>query len=216
MVTRWHKGQVRGEAILQRGRTIGLFGGSFNPAHDGHLYIAKAALQRLGLDEVWLLVSPGNPLKPKTGMAPFKERFASAASLVGQHPAIRVRQIEKILGTRYSADTICALKNELPGTKFIWLMGADNLTNFHLWHRWEYIAQSIPIAVFDRSEYALHSLKLNLAGKYARYRVAPSKLKTANTPAWSYVTIARHAGSATNIRNQHGDNWFANEKRKDT
>ncbi|MBL4836332.1 MAG: nicotinate (nicotinamide) nucleotide adenylyltransferase, partial [Kordiimonadaceae bacterium] len=214
MAACWHKGQVRGEAAQLRGRTIGLYGGSFNPAHGGHLHVAKEALKRLDLDEIWFLVSPGNPLKADHGMAPFEKRFDSAVTIVGQQPKMRVRQLEKKLGTCYSADTINALKTDLPTTNFIWIMGADNLTNFHLWYRWEFIADSIPIAVFDRTGYALHSLKNNLATKYARYRVAPNKLKTAHTPAWTFVTIPRHTGSATNIRNQHGDNWFANEERK--
>ena len=126
---------------------IGLLGGSFNPAHSGHRAITMAAIEALGLDEVWWLVSPGNPLKDKaTDMAPFNVRFASARKMAG-HAPIRVSAIEQRLGTRYTVDTLAKVQRLYRGHEFIWLMGEDNLVNFDQCKGWRHIAKSIPIAV---------------------------------------------------------------------
>ncbi len=216
MNTPWKTGTLFREAALNKGRSIGLYGGSFNPAHKGHLHIALEAIKRLKLDEVWFLVSPGNPLKEIDGMASFEERMESARARVRGHSKIRVRDIELGLETSLSVNTLSALKSEMPATNFVWLMGADNLASFHLWNDWQKIADILPIAVFDRPEYALKGLFSRFARQYARNRVPQQNLKTAKKPAWTFVTIPRHPGSATQIRNQHGDNWYANWKRKDT
>ena len=132
---------------------IGILGGSFNPAHGGHRAISLAAIRALGLDEVWWLVSPGNPLKDQANdMAPFAIRFASARRMA-RHAPIRVSAIEARLGTRYTADTLRTLPRLYPRHRFIWLMGADNLAGFHRWRDWRTIARQVPIAVIARPGY---------------------------------------------------------------
>jgi len=199
-----------------KGRTIGLYGGSFNPAHKGHLHIANEAIKRLGLDEIWLLVSPGNPLKSETGMAPFEQRLASIRTLVGSHPKMHVTDIEQTLATRFTCDTIHALHSSLPEANFIWVMGADNLVGFNKWQNWQDITEMLPIAVFDRAGYAIQGFSSDLARHYRKFRTTAKTLKRTLAPAWAFVTIPRHDGCATDIRNQHGTNWFVNEQGKDT
>ena len=130
----------------------GLLGGSFNPAHKGHRRISVQAMRALGLDELWWLVSPGNPLKPAKGMAPLSARFASAKRAARGLP-IRVTAIERELGTRYTVDTLRALRRRFPERQFVWLMGADNLAQFHRWRDWRRIAATVPIAVIARPGY---------------------------------------------------------------
>src|SRR5665213_3785307 len=130
----------------------GLLGGSFNPAHRGHRAISRAALGALGLDEIWWLVSPGNPLKPERAMAPLPARFASALRAARRLP-VRVTAIERDLNSVYTADTIRSLVRLYPRRRFIWLMGADNLASFHLWRDWRTIAATVPIAVIARPGY---------------------------------------------------------------
>lgn len=195
-------------AALSRGRTIGLYGGSFNPAHEGHLYIAEEALKQLKLDEVWFLVSPQNPLKSEDGMAPFEHRLKSADSFTRQNPRLRTLDIEEHIGSQYSAITIATLKKAMPFTRFVWMMGADNLKTFNRWKHWQLIAEMVPIAVFDRSGYALGGCAGEFARTFAKNRVQASALKHSPAPAWSLVTIPRHPASATIIRSQRGNNWF--------
>ena len=133
-------------------RRVGLLGGSFNPAHGGHRRISLFARKALGLDEVWWLVSPGNPLKPKAGMAPLEARFASALQQARAAP-IRVTAIERDLRTRYTVDTLRRLLQRYPRHQFVWLMGADNLAQFHYWKAWRSIARTLPIAVIARPGY---------------------------------------------------------------
>lgn len=134
------------------GRATGLLGGSFNPAHGGHRAISRFAQRALGLDELWWLVSPGNPLKPRAGMAPLAARVASAR-LQARRAPIRVTAIERELGTRYTIDTLRALRRRYPRRRFIWLMGADNLAQLHRWRDWRGIARMLPIAVIARPGY---------------------------------------------------------------
>lgn len=133
-------------------KRIGLLGGSFNPAHKAHRAISLHALRALELDEVWWLVSPGNPLKPAKGMAPFEARMASARKMA-KHSPIRVTAIERRLKTRYTVDTLNKLPTLYPRHRFIWLMGADNLGQFHKWEGWRRIAHQVPIAVVARPGY---------------------------------------------------------------
>jgi nicotinate-nucleotide adenylyltransferase len=133
-------------------KLTGLLGGSFNPAHGGHRAISLAAIEALELDDFWWLVSPGNPLKPASGMAPFQARFASALR-ASTHSPINVTGIERELGTRYTIDTLRALIRRFPRRQFVWLMGADNLSQFHLWKDWREIAALVPIAVATRPGY---------------------------------------------------------------
>src|SRR5690349_15694056 len=124
---------------------IGLLGGSFNPAHEGHLHVSEVALKRLHLDYVWWLVAPQNPLKPVCGMAPLRERLAYAAEKFEHHPRILIVDVETALGTRYTIDTLRALKGRFPEVRFVWLMGTDNLEQFARWRRWPEILAKVPI-----------------------------------------------------------------------
>lgn len=184
-------------------RRIGLLGGSFNPAHSGHLHISQLALQRLDLDEVWWLVSPQNPLKPVRGMAPFAKRLASAEALAKGHSRIKVSAIEAALGTRFTADTIAALQRRFPQTRFVFLMGSDNLAQLPRWRRWNEIAENIPIAVFDRPQTSLKALAGQAAQRYARARLpgdAARRLAEIEPPAWTFFHARLDPRSATEIR----------------
>ncbi len=134
----------------------GLLGGSFNPAHGGHRSISLLAMHALGLDALWWLVSPGNPLKPVAGMAPLRARLASAQRMA-RGTRIRATAIETSLGTRYTVDTLRALVRRHPDRRFVWLMGADNLAQFHRWRDWRGIARAMPIAVIARPGYDAHA-----------------------------------------------------------
>jgi len=144
--------------IYTKNRVVGLFGGSFNPAHSGHLHISEYALKKLGMDEIWWLVSPKNPLKSADSLADYSERFASAKELTKHNRQIFVSDIEQKIGTKYSYQTIAYLQKKHKGTRFIWLMGADNLALFHRWQRWQEILEMLPVTVFDRSPYSFTSL----------------------------------------------------------
>ncbi len=146
----------------------GLLGGSFNPAHPGHRRISLQAMRRLRLDEVWWLVSPGNPLKAQEGMAPLVARYASAVEMA-EGAAIRPTAIEGELGTVYTVDTIAALKRRFPDRRFIWLMGADNLGQFHRWRDWRKIARMVPIAVMTRPGYVGRALAAPAMGWLRRF-----------------------------------------------
>ena len=137
---------------MRHGARVGLLGGSFNPAHRGHRRVTLAAIDALALDEAWWLVSPGNPLKPAAGMAPFAARLRSARGMARRAP-IRASDIEARLGTRYTADTLTALVRRYPRRRFVWIMGADNLAQFHRWREWRRIARTVPIAVVARPGY---------------------------------------------------------------
>jgi nicotinate-nucleotide adenylyltransferase len=183
------------------GRAIGLLGGSFNPAHDGHRYISLEALKRLALDEVWWLVSPQNPLKPRAGMAPLAERLAGARQ-AARHPRIMVSDLEARLGTTYTAETLARLA-QIPGQRFIWLIGADNLLQLPRWQHWERIFVLAPIAVFDRSPYSQTAVASKAGYRFARARVAETAahtLKDKATPAWTYIHLPPHPASSTAIR----------------
>lgn len=186
-----------------RGRTIAVMGGSFNPAHRGHLDIALLALERLRADEVWWMVSPQNPLKPADGMAPFAERKASAERLARGHRRIRVTDIEVLLGTRFTADTLSTLVTGAPHTRFIWVMGADNLAGFHRWAEWKQIFNSVVIAVFDRPTYSLRALSGPAARRFAKARIrqrAGGSLGKRRAPAWVFFHTPLNSLSATSIR----------------
>jgi nicotinate (nicotinamide) nucleotide adenylyltransferase/ribosome silencing factor RsfS/YbeB/iojap len=184
-------------------RRIGLLGGSFNPAHGGHLHISREALRRLDLDEVWWLVSPQNPLKPAAGMAPFVARLAAAKALAAADRRIRVSDIEARLGTSYTADTLRALRRRFPAARFVWLMGGDNLAQFPYWRRWQDIFRTVPIAVFDRPGTALRALAGSAAQRFAAARVPASaarRLASRLPPAWVFFHTRLDPRSATRIR----------------
>lgn len=186
-------------------RRIGLLGGSFNPAHEGHRHISLEALKRLGLDEVWWLVAPQNPLKPVAGMAPFADRLAGAKAFA-RDPRIRVLDLESQLGTRYSADTIAALQARYPRQRFVWLMGADNLAQIRHWRRWRSIFERLPVAVFARPTYCRRALAELAAKRFARARVAPTARRLADLkpPVWVFLPVKLDPSSATAIRSRRG------------
>jgi nicotinate-nucleotide adenylyltransferase len=182
-------------------------GGSFNPAHDGHRHISLEALKRLGLDEVWWLVSPQNPLKPNDGMAPFAKRLAAARGMA-RSPRIKVLDLEARLGTRYTVDTVAAVRRLFPRTRFVWLMGADNLKQIRHWRRWREIFRRVPIAVLDRPTYSLAALSDLAAQAFARYRVPPGaarNLAEHRPPAWTFLPIKLSHQSASALRQKNTD-----------
>lgn len=183
-------------------RRVGLLGGSFNPAHEGHRHVSLAALRRLRLDAVWWLVSPQNPLKPVAGMAPFAERVAGAAE-VARHPRIKATGIEAALGTRYTADTLAALRRRFPNVRFVWIMGADNLVQIPRWDRWSRIFHTAAIAVFDRNPYSYKALAGKAGRRFANRRVPERQagvLAKMPPPGWVFLHVRRHPASATQIR----------------
>lgn len=184
-------------------RRVGLLGGSFNPAHDGHIHIAREALKRLALDEVWLLVSPQNPLKSARDMAPLVVRLAGAKAQCGADPRLRAMSLETAMGTRYTADSLAVLRKRFPKTRFVWLMGADNLDQIHRWQNWRRIFHAMVIAVFARPAYDVKALAGKAARALSTARVAPSRarsLATFDPPAWTFFPVRHHPASATRLR----------------
>ena len=191
---------LRPPGPIASGLRIGLLGGSFNPAHDGHLYVSEVARRRLGLDYVWWLVAPQNPLKPPEDMAPLAKRLAAARALAGRDRRLIVTDIERSLGTRYTIDTLKALTRRFRGVRFVWLMGSDNLDQFHRWRRWTDIARLVPIAVVERPGSLLAPLRAK-----AMQRLAASRTqKLRPPPAIIVVDGRRNEASATAIRNSQG------------
>jgi nicotinate-nucleotide adenylyltransferase len=184
-------------------RRIGLLGGSFNPAHEGHRHISLEALKRLGLDEVWWLVSPQNPLKAGDGMEPLATRVARARQIVGHHPRIRVDAPELALGTRFTLDTVRALRRTYPKARFVWLMGADILPQLVDWLGWRDLFQSIAIAAFARPGWSYPALASAAPSAFARYRIDSNQarmLPSAAPPAWCFIPSRLDSHSATAIR----------------
>ena len=191
-------------------RRIGLLGGSFNPAHAGHLHISEEALKRLDLDEIWWLVSPKNPLKKASELAEYEVRFAYAKQLA-RHPRIKVLDLEQRRGLYYTIDTIRYVIKRNRHSQFVWLMGADNLAGFHRWRSWRSIASLLPIAVIDRAPYALRALNAPFARSFSATRVpasAASQLAITPAPAWLYLSVPRHPLSSTYLRKTLGKNAF--------
>ncbi len=183
-------------------RRIGLLGGSFNPAHEGHRHVSVEALKRLGLDEVWWLVSPQNPLKSDDGMEPLASRVARAR-MITRHPRIRVDAPELLLGTRYTLDTVRALRRRYPHAKFVWLMGADILPQLVRWQGWRELFAAIPIAAFARPGWSYPALLSAAPRAFARYRVTAEQargLATCEPPAWCFIPSRLDGHSATAIR----------------
>jgi len=188
------------------GRRVGLLGGSFNPAHAGHLHVSRMALRRLGLDAVWWLVSPQNPLKGEDGMAPYAARMAGARR-AARDPRIFVSDLETRTGTRYTADTLALMVAAFPKRRFVWLMGADNLVQLPRWRDWRTIPRLVPIAIFDRAPYSTKALAGEAARTFARNRLAARDAPTLvdrNPPAWIFFHTPLHEASATRIRAASG------------
>ena len=187
------------------GMKIGLFGGSFNPPHAAHRAASLMAMKRLGLDRVWWLVSPGNPLKDTSALPPLADRVAAAQTLAA-HPRIDVTGLEAAIGTRYSFDTLQWLRRRFPAVHFVWIMGADNLATFHHWQNWRGIADLVPIAVIDRTG-AIGAGPF--AGRFWRYRLPEAqsrRLAVREPPAWVFLRGLKSPVSSTALRAAGGCN----------
>ncbi|MDQ0304337.1 nicotinate-nucleotide adenylyltransferase [Ancylobacter polymorphus] len=189
---------------LAPGMRIGLYGGSFNPAHEAHRAASLLALKRLRLDRVWWLVTPGNPLKDNRALPPLDARLAQARA-VADHPALLPTGLEAGLGTRFSFDTVAALVRRFPGVHFVWLMGADNLAAFHRWQHWREIAALVPIAIIDRPGCTFAAMASPAAQALARWRVPESEaavLPLLRPPAWVFLHGLKSPLSSTQLRAQ--------------
>jgi nicotinate-nucleotide adenylyltransferase len=187
----------------EKGMAVGLFGGSFNPPHRGHALVAEIALRRLKLDQLWWIVTPGNPLKSSSELAPLSERL-SLSEAAARDPRIKVTAFEARHNVRYTADTLALIKARNPGVDFVWIMGADNLRDFHHWQRWREIALTFPIAVVDRPGSTLSFLSSVVAKTfdYARIDEADApRLARMKAPAWTFIHGPRSSLSSTAIRN---------------
>jgi len=185
--------------------TVGLFGGSFDPPHEGHVHVSREALKRFGLDRVWWLVSPGNPLKAE-GPAPLARRMAAARALI-RHPRIEATDIEAHLGTRFTAETLEGLFALYPGVRFVWLMGADNLASLHRWQRWDWIMENVPVGVLARPGQRISARTAKAAQIYRRFKVPAAgakRLAHLPPPAWCFLNVPMVDVSSTEIR-QRGD-----------
>lgn len=188
------------------GQAIGLMGGTFNPPHEGHRRISTLALRRLGLERLWWMVTPGNPLKDNIGLPPLDARMREAAAMASD-PRIFVSGAEQVFATRYTADLIAIVKARAPAVRFVWVMGSDNLAQFHRWEDWRRIAEAVPIAVVNRPGYLAAGLSSRAAQALARYRVdeadARSLIRRA-PPCWAFITGPRSAASSTALRSRAG------------
>lgn len=180
---------------------IGLLGGSFDPAHAGHVHITREALKRFGLDRVWWLVSPGNPLKAH-GPAPLERRLARARAVM-QHPRVTVTDLEARIGTRYTAESLAQIRRLYPQVRFVWLMGADNMAQLHRWQDWREIMEGLPIGVLARPGQRISARMSRAAGLYAPYRI-PARfshlLGRAEPPAWCFINVPMVDLSSSAIR----------------
>ena len=195
------------------GMRIGLLGGSFNPPHEAHRAISLFALKRLKLDRVWWLLTPGNPLKDHNGLRTLAER-AAAARIVAADPRIDVSCLEAVIGTRYTVDTITHLRRRISGVRFVWIMGADNLAQFHRWQDWRRIASQVPLAVIDRPPQSFRALAAPAAQALARYRLPENEaasLPDQRLPAWVFLTGKKLNLSSTGLRNPDGS-WRINKQ----
>lgn len=188
------------------GLRIGLFGGSFNPPHEGHLLVAETALRTLALDRVWWMVTPGNPLKDHSKLAPLAERIARSRELI-EDRRIVVTAFEAGHRVRYTADTVRVVLERNREARFVWLMGADNLAGFHRWQEWQSIVEALPIAVVDRPGSTLSYLSSKLAITYSRARVDEDDAATLpgrTPPAWTFLHGPRSSLSSTALRASTG------------
>ncbi|GHB24765.1 putative nicotinate-nucleotide adenylyltransferase [Pseudovibrio japonicus] len=189
------------------GNRIGLFGGSFNPPHTGHLLVAKTALRRLNLHQIWWLVTPGNPLKSLSNLAPLEERVAATKALA-HHPQMKVTAFEKVLGTSYTASTLQQLRLRRPHLNFVWVMGADNLSNFHHWQNWQSIIEGVPVAIVDRPKATLSSLSAQVCQRYAFAQLkekSADQLPERKAPCWTILRGPLDETSSTSLRKRgHG------------
>ena len=192
---------MQGFPVAIRGQVIGLLGGSFDPPHEGHVHITKAALRLFGLSQVWWLVSPGNPLK-QDGPAPLPIRMQAARALM-RHPRVTVSDIEARINTRYTAETLQALRRRYPGVQFVWLMGADNLAQFHRWQDWQWIMETVPMGILARPGDRI-SARMSRAARMYRHaklpKAAAHQLGHGQAPAWAFLNVPMSGQSSSAIR----------------
>ena len=193
----------QGFPLATKGMVIGLLGGSFDPAHEGHVHITREALKRMGLDQVWWLVSPGNPLKARQP-APMADRIARARSVM-RDPRVKITALEAQLGTRATADTIDRLRAIYPGVTFVWLMGADNLVQFHKWGRWRDILRPVAVGVLARPGAGVQA-RLSVAARAFRVHQVDrgENLRGRKAPVWAFVNLPMNDASSTEIRARGG------------
>jgi nicotinate-nucleotide adenylyltransferase len=188
-----------GFPIASKGMVIGLLGGSFDPAHEGHVHLTRQALARMGLDRVWWLVTPGNPLKARQP-APMAARLARARALMTD-PRVKITDLEAKLGTRATIDTLERLQAIYPGVHFVWLMGADNLVQFHKWNRWRDILRAVPVGVLARPGLGLAARTSVAARAFGVNQIARGEnLRGKAAPAWCFVNMPMKAASSSAIR----------------
>ena len=195
--------------LYTNGMRIGLLGGSFNPPHLAHRAISLFAIKRLRLDRVWWLVTPGNPLKQQGSLHDLDERVEAARHMAND-PRIEVSCLESVIGTRYTVDTISYLRRRAGGLRFVWIMGSDNLAQFHRWQNWRRIASEVPIAVIDRPPQSFRALAAPAAQSLARYRLPENqaaRLADHRAPAWVFLTGMKLNLSSTGLRNPDGS-WM--------
>jgi nicotinate-nucleotide adenylyltransferase len=192
--------------LVFAGQRVGLMGGTFNPPHVGHAICARTALRRLGLDQLWWMVTPGNPLKVGEGLPSLEDRMA-ASRRFATDPAMKVTGFEASLASPYTYATVRFLNQQFPGVHFVWVMGADNLASFHRWQHWRDIARLVPIAVVDRPGWRLKALASPAAGGLARHRVpesAAALLPLIPPPAWALLSTRLSEASSTALRASTG------------
>jgi nicotinate-nucleotide adenylyltransferase len=187
--------------------SVGLLGGSFNPAHAGHRHVAEQVRRHLRLDQVWLLVSPGNPLKPVAGMAPHAARLRGARAIADGRRVLATG-IEASWGHRFTVDTLRSLRRHFPTVRFVLIMGADLMQELPRWHRWQQLMRHIPVVVMPRPGYTRRALASIAAHRLAKFRLPASRapvLSRQKAPAWIFLPVAQHSGSATAIRRARPD-----------
>jgi nicotinate-nucleotide adenylyltransferase len=192
--------------LYTKGMRVGLLGGSFNPPHVAHRAISLFAIKRLKLDRVWWLVTPGNPLKEHGTLGDLAQR-TEAAREMADDPRIDISCLESVIGTRYTVETIAYLRRRAGGLRFVWIMGADNLAQFHRWENWRRIASELPIAVIDRPPQSFRALAAPAAQALARYRLPENqaaRLADQRAPAWVFLTGMKLNLSSTGLRNPDG------------
>lgn len=183
------------------GDKIGLFGGSFNPAHSGHADVSQTAVHALGLSEIWWLVSPQNPLKTTTDTAPINTRTQSCINITMGHHHTRIVCLETLLKTQYTADTVQAVLNTFKGVHFTWVMGADNLDTLPRWQNWQTLIATIPIALVHRHGYTNHTPHtVDYLADYAPHQTTPQTLCTTPAPAWADIAMPPNPANSTEIR----------------
>lgn len=188
------------------GLRIGLFGGSFNPPHEGHLLVAETAIRALRLHRLWWMVTPGNPLKDHGELAPLAERIAASRAMV-RDPRVKVTAFEAGHRVRYTADTVALVRARRPAARLVWVMGADGLRSFHRWQEWRTIMRSVPVAVIDRPGFTLAHLSSKTAIAFASSRIDETDaalLPDMAPPAWTFLHGPRSAASSTEIRARSG------------